>query len=139
MDLKNNNADRKRFFSRIAVLVIITFVLNTLSHWFKWYFTLWFFDMFMHFLSGFWLGLLLIWFLRTNEENMCRNMILTMVAILIIGISWEVYEFIVINHWAGYPFNFLDTTSDVFFDISGGLLATYYYMRKVWYNQNYAK
>jgi hypothetical protein len=79
----------------------------------------------MHFLGGFWVGLFLLWFLF--EENFSKTFFLKIVlGVLLVGGLWEVYEVLINNIYAQNPFDALDTASDIFFDLSGGLCAILY-------------
>ena len=83
----------------------------------------------MHFLGGFWLGLAFLWFLL--KENLSFALILKIIlGVLFVGILWEIFELLFNNIVAQNPFNILDTSSDLFFDISGGLCAILYIWRK---------
>ena len=89
--------------------------------------------MLMHFLGGFWLGLAFIWFLfgkNISFELSCRFICKIILGVLLVGIFWEVFEFYFINYVAQNSFDTLDTISDIFFDLSGGLCAILYIWKK---------
>lgn len=125
---------RKRLFKNLAFFIISLCLLNLLALKFYWYFSIWYFDMPMHFLGGFCTTLVLIWLLSFKKEildldfNLISKIIL---GVLFIGISWEVFEILFNNIIAENPFNVLDTTSDVFFDLAGGILAIVYYLKNI--------
>ena len=54
---------------------------------------------------------------------------------LIVGIGWEVYEILVNTLMAENLFNYLDTISDISFDLSGGLFAILYFLRRIIFNE----
>ncbi len=133
---------RKQLFKNLSFFIISLFVLNLLALKFYWYFSIWYFDMPMHFLGGFCAGLLLMWFFSLKKEILeidlpapdylggraGFNLILKIIfGVLFIGISWEIFEILFNNIIAQISFNILDTTSDIFFDLAGGVFAIFYY------------
>jgi hypothetical protein len=125
--------DRKTLFKRLAGLIFIIFILNFLAQKFYLYFSIWWFDMPMHFLGGLWLGFFFLWILSYKDTVLkldVLSVLKTLSGVLVLGIFWELFEFYFINHMAENPFNVLDTVSDIFFDIAGGLLGVFYYFRR---------
>lgn len=109
-------------------MIFIAF-LNYVAVKLYWYTSIWYFDMIMHFLGGFWLGLALFYLFFT--ENISKIFIFKIIlGVLIIGAFWEGYEILVNNNFAQIPFNLLDTLSDIFFDLTGGLCAILYIWEK---------
>jgi len=95
--------------------------------------------MVMHFLAGFWVSIFSFWFLIIKNTSLDQvhvdyfnpKLILNIILfVLFVGVSWEVFEFIMNNYIGGDVFNTLDTLSDVFFDLSGGAFAVFYLLRK---------
>jgi hypothetical protein len=105
------------------------FLVNFLANKFYWYFSIWWFDMPMHFLGGFWIGLAFV-FLFPPKDSSMTSVFKIIFFVLLIGVGWEVFEIFFNNYLAQNPFNMLDTISDVFFDLSGGLCAILYLWRK---------
>ncbi|MFA5778111.1 MAG: hypothetical protein WC870_01300 [Candidatus Paceibacterota bacterium] len=121
--------DRKKLLRHLLYIILFIFVANFAANKFFWYSSVWYLDMIMHFLGGFWLGLAFLWFLL--EENLSFALILKIIlGVLFVGILWEIFELLFNNIVAQNPFNILDTSSDLFFDISGGLCAILYIWRK---------
>ena len=132
--------NRKKFSMYIVVFILSILVINLMAVKFYWYFSIWWFDMVMHFLGGFWIGLLFIWlfsskafsFLRLSfEEINIKFIARTILFVLIIGVYWEAFEIVINNIIVGDKFNILDTLSDVFFDLAGGCFAIIYFSKKV--------
>ena len=48
-----------------------------------------------------------------------------LLGVVIIGIGWEVFEYIFNNLIGGLTFNLLDTVSDISFDIVGALVGIF--------------
>lgn len=120
----------KSFLIRLLALVFCIFLLNYLAMNFFWYSSVWYLDMVMHFLGGFWLGLAFFWFLKPKEIS-SKFIFKIILGVLLIGILWEIFEIAVDETTIGEPFNILDTASDIFFDLAGGFSAGLYYFKKV--------
>lgn len=118
--------DRKKLFKILFYLVFLIFILNLLAEKFHWYLSIWYFDMTMHFLGGFWLGLFFIWLFGLSTNPSLHLIIKILSGVLLIGIFWEFFELLFVNHVAQHPFSFLDTLSDMCFDLAGGLGAIFY-------------
>ena len=95
-----------------------------------WYFSIWYFDMPMHFLGGFWVGLALIWLFPLEKIDF-KFFIKIILGVLWISILWEVFEVILNNNTTLFPFNTLDTFSDICFDLSGGATALLYFSKRI--------
>ena len=120
--------DRKKFIKPLIYLIFFILVINFLGNKFYWYSSVWYFDMIMHFLGGFWVGL--AYFYIFSPQSISLKLIFKiLLAVLFIGIGWEVYEILVNDILAQNPFDFLDTLSDIFFDLFGGLCVILY---RVW-------
>jgi len=122
--------DRKKLLIPIVSLIILIFIMNFLANKFYWYFSIWYFDIIMHFLGGFWLGLVAVYCF--SYQSLSGSPVFKILAfILLVGLGWEVFE-ILINNFAGQiPFNIIDTLLDIVFDISGGLCAILYLWKKL--------
>ncbi|MCX6747739.1 MAG: hypothetical protein NTW98_02215 [Candidatus Nomurabacteria bacterium] len=123
-------ADRKKLKTCLVTATFLIYFLNYVALKFYWYYSIFWFDMLMHALGGVWVAFILLWVFPINAVS--KNYFLKLVlGILFVGLSWEVFEFIFNNMIAGNSFDILDTTSDVFFDMLGGSLATLYFYKKI--------
>ena len=124
--------DKKGLFKISAYSIILLSLVNFIALKFHWYFSIWYFDMPMHFLGGFCVGLVLMWLLFNENPDFTLKFILKIsLGVLFIGGSWEIFEILFNNIIAQNRFNVLDTTSDIFFDLSGGLCAILYLWKKL--------
>ena len=125
--------DRKSLFKHLAVLIFLIFLVNFFANKFYWYYTIWYFDMIMHFLGGFWVGLLALYLFTSPKASILSfDSVLRILAfVLFIGVSWEIFEVLVDKVVSRYPFNILDTTSDLFFDMAGSVFAILYFLKRV--------
>ena len=122
--------NRKRIFRSLATIIFPLFLVNFIANKLYWYYSIWYFDMPMHFWGGVCLGFAMIWFFSKEDQFLELNSSLILriiLGVLFIGVSWEIYEFIFNNVLGKIPFNMLDTISDVFFDLAGGTFATFYF------------
>ncbi|OGI85521.1 hypothetical protein A3A05_03725 [Candidatus Nomurabacteria bacterium RIFCSPLOWO2_01_FULL_41_12] len=117
--------NRKKLLEHLVLLMFFIFIMNSLALQFYWYYSIWYFDIIMHFLSGFWVSLFFIYVFYVRKQIFTR-LFPIFLFVLLIGISWELYEFYIYQYISQIPFDILDTTSDIFFDLSGGLCAILY-------------
>ncbi len=132
----------KKLFKKLVNLIILIFILNFCAGKFYWYSAIWWSDMPMHFLGGIWLGLVFLWFFSDKQDMLDPNssngfhlqfefLVPILFGVLLVGVCWEVFEYYFVNYIAQNTFNVVDTASDLFFDLAGGLLAVVYYTRNL--------
>ncbi len=121
--------DKQKLFKRIVFLMLFIFLANNVALELYWYYSIWYFDMLMHFLGGLWEGLFFIYVFYVRKQIL-THLFSIILFVLLIGILYEVFEFFlsVISH---DPFSILDTTSDIFFDLLGGSFAILYFFKRI--------
>lgn len=119
--------NRTALLRRLTYLIFFIFLLNMAAGEFHWYSSLWWFDMPMHFLGGVFLGLGLVWLLRLEKKPFPRAFWIILLGVLALGVAWELFELVFDNYVAGMPFLWLDTLSDLSYDLAGGLFAYFFY------------
>lgn len=100
------------------------------------YWTLWWFDNYMHFLGGFVVGLASVWlvfdsglFIR-REPRVSEAVLAALIFVVVIGVAWEVFEYV--GGIAGFEHNYVeDTISDIVFDILGATTAALIGVKKI--------
>ena len=116
-----------------AFLGFFIFAINFIAMKFYLYYSIWWFDMPMHFLGGVFLSFLALWFYRKWHilENSFSSFLFTLLFVAIIGSSWELFEFGMADlfHFNIQPF--FDTMSDLSLDLVGGIFGTIYYLKKI--------
>lgn len=117
--------DRKKLAKLLVCLIFFILISNFLANKFFWYYSIWYFDTIMHFLGGFWIGLVSLYIFSPQDVSI-KLILKVLLSIFCIGIGWEVYEILVNDVLAKNPFDRLDTLSDIFFDLFGGLCAILY-------------
>ncbi len=130
--------DRKKLSIRLISLIFFIFIVNYIANAFYWYSLIWYFDMPMHFLGGFWLGLYYVWLFPLKEsETLLSFVVKAILGVLLVGILWEIFQILVNNFIAQNPFDALDTLSDIFFDLAGGSCALIYFFKRIMFtNKN---
>lgn len=122
--------DRRKLSVRICLLVIFIFITNFLAGKFHWYSSLPWFDMFMHFLGGFWLALGIMYVFPPKIKSSI-SILKILLGVLVIGLIWEFFEIIVDANFSKNIFDLEDTLSDLCFDLAGGLVALFYFFKRI--------
>ncbi|MCX6757856.1 MAG: hypothetical protein NTZ44_03190 [Candidatus Nomurabacteria bacterium] len=130
--------DRQKLSKNMAYMVFFILAINYIAIKLYLYWSVWYFDMPMHFLGGVFVGFLAIYLFDPLSKikifkinNGFRFYIFYIFLFtFIVGFGWEVFEVIFKNILAGENFNLLDTISDVCFDISGGFTTFMFFIRK---------
>ncbi|MFT5281151.1 MAG: hypothetical protein ACI9AR_000609 [Flavobacteriaceae bacterium] len=132
---------RKNIEQRVAWGIVVIFIVNLLAMWLHWYSSMWWFDIPMHFVGGFWLAALFGWLFHSRFFRLWQGskvwlfFTLSLLLIFTMIIAWEVFEFSLDSIVKLNIQNIPDALSDVCFGLSGGLLGTLYLYNK--YNRYY--
>ncbi|MEX2029154.1 MAG: hypothetical protein WD963_01585 [Candidatus Paceibacterota bacterium] len=121
--------DRGNLLKHLIFLMFFIFLAHLLAEQFYWYYSIAWFDMFMHFLGGVWLGLFFFYVFSRNKQ-IVPSFFKIIFFVLMVGILWEVFQFFTKNYIGRDPFDIIDTLSDVFFDLLGGLCVILYVWKK---------
>lgn len=126
----------------IFILLFLILLLHVVAMVNFWYWSVWWFDIIMHFLGGFWVALL---FFNLNSkfnflpDNLLTNnltinnltiLVLALGFVALIAVCWEFFEFLydVFISSKGYSgvaqLGVADTIGDLFFGLLGGLIAS---------------
>lgn len=127
---------RTRLLHILALLVCVIAVLHIAAIVFYLYWELWWYDMLLHLLGGVFIVLFVLWIRFFSgyvavpaHFELGRAFLFTLFWLLVIGIGWEAFERALGHTWSieGY---WLDTTIDVAFDIAGGTVGWFYFVRR---------
>ena len=121
---------------RVGSLVFFIFIVNYFATKFHYYSSIWWFDMPMHFMGGLWLGLVFMWFFWGQEFNY-KLVLKIILGVLIVGVSWEIFEVILNSYTIRDPFSTLDTVSDICFDLAGGFISIFYFAKRIMIKENF--
>lgn len=122
---------RTKLLALLAYSIVFLAVVNFIAIRGDMYYLFWYFDMPMHFLGGLSAMYLICYVFYTKVQLYTKLPIFyLLLGVLVIGLGWEVFEYIFLNLYAGQPFSFSDSLSDIFFDLAGGSLGILYISRK---------
>lgn len=118
-------------FKHTFVLLLIVGLLNLVANALYLYWTTWWVDIFLHFLSGGILGMTMVLILQyfSNDSILKRsNVILsTIIFAVFVGALWEIYElYFHITYFSDGIAYITDTSSDLILDVSGAVLGAMY-------------
>ncbi len=126
----------------ILGLIVAIAILHTVAIYFYLYYELWWFDILMHFVGGFWTVLFFLWLLvfsgafllDVERKNPAILSFLATSFIVIVAVFWEIFE-LKFGLTSLNDFDYIqDTVSDIFSAFAGGLLASLFFFRKVFKN-----
>lgn len=123
----------------IVGLIVVIAAVHTLALNFYLYYELWWFDIVMHFTAGFWTALFFLWLLFFSDlflldverKNFAIPSVLSIAFLLAVAIGWEIFE---LKFGLTFVEDFdyqKDTLSDIFSALAGGLLALWFFFKKV--------
>lgn len=105
------------------------------------YFSVWWFDIVMHFLGGLWIALIALWFYKAfagEDAESGKGYFVALVTVVVVGILWEVMEI-----WAGLTWTHgdykIDTVIDLIMDVVGAIFASRLVFRKTVVNHHKAE
>jgi len=125
----------RAFWESFFVLILIV-VLHFFGAHFFWYWTYKWFDIPMHFLGGLWVALTTLWIscyfghINSIVNYKLKTLLIVLFSVIVIGISWEIFEIIGkitfiqdVGYWS-------DTLGDLLNDFLGGIVAYLYFIKR---------
>ncbi|MFZ2523375.1 MAG: hypothetical protein WAW92_03225 [Minisyncoccia bacterium] len=118
-----------RLFFRALVLLLLVYGFNYLAEIFYFHWTLWWYDVILHFMGGACAATAFIYFyyifFKFSQFNKIKAINLSFVFTLFVGLVWEVYELQQGDtSFSDGIFYYRDTISDLIVDCCGGFFAT---------------
>jgi hypothetical protein len=118
----------KLFKEALALLFLILF-LEFLAEFFYFHWEYWWYDVMLHGLGGFCVSMAFMsfWYYLFGRsiENKRKIILYAFVAVLVVGISWEIFELkIGATELSDGIYYLRDTFSDLLMDLSGGFFGT---------------
>lgn len=114
---------RTIFLIGIAVFSLLIAVLNGIAFQYSLYWSVWWFDILMHFFGGALVGFFILWgayFFRPPPARIpARGVVIG--GALMVGVAWEIFEFIVGARVPDSHAYRIDTMLDLFMDVVGAL------------------
>ncbi|PCI28059.1 hypothetical protein COB55_04575 [Candidatus Wolfebacteria bacterium] len=126
---RNTELTTNRILGEVLFLSGLLFILHSLASKFFWYWHYWWFDIVMHLLGGFILGLLFTWFIIRVGVSWRKRVWFYIVALIVLAITiwWEIFEYV--NDMVREINYISDTTIDIMLGVLGASLA-YMFIRK---------
>ncbi len=122
---------RKNILSLLASSIIFLCIVNFIAIKGLWYYLFWYFDMLMHFIGGMTVLFLIVYIFYSRISSRSNLPIgILILSVFIIGFGWELYEQLISMLISHNPQIYLDSISDLFFDLAGGILGLLYISRK---------
>ncbi len=133
---------KKKFpFWVLALIVGIIGIVNGIAEYWHLYFYIWWLDIPMHLLGGFWVGLSVLAlyysskFITDKDCSVQAVFIISITGALVIGVGWELFEWGT-KHIAGIiHLDIVDTLADICNDVIGAVFAAVIFIKKG-YNKN---
>lgn len=118
----------------VIILIIISLQIPGLV--FNLYSEFWWLDVLMHFLGGFWIGGVALWyFFSSGRTSIFKNnknyLLVSVITILVVGLSWEVFEIGVDFATGLYTYQYLDGFYDMVMGTLGATGVAYLYILKL--------
>ena len=120
----------------LAALILFIWLVNIFANEVHLYFLLWWFDIPMHMLGGFWVALtsMVIYYhlgwIHRHDRSASFVAAAMLGATLVVGILWEVFEFSV-EHLVKLNDNgVFDTLKDLLDDMIGAVIASVIFIKK---------
>jgi hypothetical protein len=108
--------------------VFLLFLGNSAGIHFGWYESYWFYDIPMHILGGFSIGLSLVAFVGMHGKEWQNKRQIILIGVLVASILWELFE--AYYNIAGAPVGskayWIDTVKDLVDDLFGGVVVIYF-------------
>lgn len=113
------------------VTLVLIGIIHICGVMYFWYWKFLWLDILSHFLGGLWVGLMTLWIAsifisKPSTVKRSNVVILSLVATLVIGIAWEIFEYqagIAVSTYEKYVG---DTILDLIMDTLGALTAGFY-------------
>lgn len=122
----------------LAIVAILIGVGQEVAIAYSLYWSLWWYDIVMHFLGGLWIGLIALWFYKAfagEEAESGKGYLVALVTVVVVGILWEVMEILagLTLTQANYE---MDTVLDLIMDVAGAVFASRLVFRKTIVNEH---
>ncbi len=130
----NSPMSQFTLFKRAFLLLVSIGILYYFAEVFYLHWTIWWYDVMLHFLSGACASMAFIYFyfkyFKFTEDSKIKAIHLSFFFVFFVGVVWEIYE-IQFDHtsFTDGMYYVRDTLSDVIIDLCGGFFGTLYSFR----------
>ncbi len=121
-----------RLYLYALIIAVVALVAHLFGTYDGWYVSVDFYDIFMHLLVGFCLGLVIVAASRSLGIDLKKQIWLVAIAVFVLGIAWELFEaaYEIASSPVGTIPYYLDTAKDLFNDLFGAGVAFWSANRK---------
>ena len=122
---------QRKLFKHFLILLTAIGFFWELAEIFYFHWIYWWYDVILHFSSGFSVAMafLVFWFFifSNSKRNKKELLLLSFLSVLAVGILWEIFELSVgFTSLSDGIYYVRDTTSDIIADVTGGFFGTLY-------------
>lgn len=132
----------KKLLAFGAFLGFVLWSVNMLANAFYWYSAMWWFDIPMHILGGFFLAFIVggFFFNKFKQLHKGEIWIVLLLAVVVLGFGWELFEYLVQYFIKGVDLaNIPDSIKDMLMDFIGAVLGIPFVLRALsLYNKAHA-
>lgn len=120
----------------IPALVVFIFLVNLFATYFHLYFLIWWLDIPVHILGGLWVALLTLVlyyhseYVSHKDHSPLFALAIAICSALIVGLMWEIYEFVVDRALEINDMQLGDSLKDLCDDLLGGIIAGVIFIKK---------
>ena len=125
------------FFNKLFLLLIAVGVLHLVGLSFFLYWKIEWFDLLVHTLAGAWVGGMALWFyylsgyMTPHKETLRSVVLISVVSALFVGVSWEIFEYLVGATLLALPGEyFFDTATDLLVDGVGAYIIALLFLHR---------
>ena len=125
---------RNQFFLLLFLLLVLLALIHILGTYLFWYWRILWLDMAVHFLGGFWVGGMFLWFyflsgyIRPRTTNKFFTITFTISVVFIVGLLWEFFELQIGALFINEENYFFDTITDLLAALVGALAVSFYFL-----------
>lgn len=116
----------------LAGFVVVVAFLHFIALYFHLYWSLWWFDIVMHFLGGAWVAAFTLWHMLRLVAGRGQGRMkiggIVVLTTLCVGVLWEVYEYVFGVSLIGKEAYVVDTTLDIVMDTVGAITVSACYI-----------
>lgn len=128
----------KKIVWYIGLTALLIGVGQTVAIEYSLYWSLWWYDIVMHFLGGLWIALIALWAYKAfagEDAESNKGYLTALIIVVVVGILWEVMEILVglTLTQANYE---MDTVLDLIMDVVGAICAARLVFRRTVINKH---
>jgi hypothetical protein len=122
---------KSKLFMNAFWLLLVVGVANWVGTELYLYWSIWWYDIPMHFMGGLWVALVVAWVyafrVNINQKKFSSYVWVVIGGTLVVGIAWELYELCIDATSLADGIHYItDTASDIIMDTAGAIVGALY-------------